>query len=188
MANKKTVALTKEQYLEIIETMHQGSTFFRPNVRIATCLVIEANIGLRIEDVLELRLNNIIRDGDRYRLDLVEQKTKKERTFTVPLQIYQYLELYCLKNGIHPDERIFPIGERNVQKYLKKVADFLGYENIGTHSFRKFFATDIYVKNNYDIMLVQKLLQHSSALNTQKYIGIQSAAIESALQSHVVLL
>lgn len=42
--NKTTVALSKRQYKEIIKTMREGGTGFRPNVRIATALVIEAII------------------------------------------------------------------------------------------------------------------------------------------------
>ena len=38
--NKKTTALTKEQYTEIITTMKQGGCGFRPNERIATALVL----------------------------------------------------------------------------------------------------------------------------------------------------
>jgi hypothetical protein len=36
-----------------------------------------------------------------------------------------------------------------VQKHLKKVCDWLGpgYEDISTHSFRKYFGTEIYYKN-----------------------------------------
>ena len=42
MANKKTIALSKEQYKDIIDTMKQGFTGCRPNNRIATALVLEA--------------------------------------------------------------------------------------------------------------------------------------------------
>ena len=89
MANKKTIALTTEQYNEIIDTMKTGFTGFRSNNRIATALVLEANLGLRISDILKLTLNDIIKDGNRYRLDITEQKTGKKSLFTVPTKIYQ---------------------------------------------------------------------------------------------------
>ncbi len=188
MANKMTVALTKEQYEEIIKTMLEGGSGFRPNQRIATALVLEANLGLRIEDILELRLKDIIKDGSRYRLDIYENKTGKKRTFTVPYEIYLYIENYCMKNGLSPAEKIFPIQERGIQKYLQKVSDYLGYENIGTHSFRKFYATDIYNSNNHNIALVQKLLQHSSASTTQRYINISEKQVEDAIMGHINLI
>lgn len=188
MANKTTVALTKEQYNEIIQSIKVGSYKFKPNDRIATALVLEANLGLRIEDILSLKLTDIIKDGNRYRLNIIEKKTGKKRTFTVPPQIYDYIKTYAKDNGLSPDDLLFPIGERAIQKYLAKVTDYLGYQNIGTHSFRKFFATEIYIQNDYNIVLVQQLLQHSSVSITQKYIGISSELQEKALAAHVNLI
>lgn len=188
--NKKTIALTQEMYQEIIETMRKGFSGCRGNNRIATCLVIEANLGLRISDILNLRLNDIIRDGERYRLDIIEKKTGKKREFTVLNDIYNYIKMFTLENGIKPHEIIFPITERQVQKQLRIVCEYLGeaYTDVSTHSFRKFFATNIYVNNNYNIVIVQRLLQHSSPEITQKYIGIEQKDVEQALQKHSCLL
>ena len=189
--NKKTVALTHEQFTEIIRTMQNGFLNHEPNRRIVTALVVEANLGIRISDIArKLTLSNIIRDGGRYRLDIIEQKTKKKRTFTVPVELYIYLQSYCLENTIAPDEVIFPISERAIQKHLALVCDYLGpdYGNISTHSFRKYFATSIYNNNGKDIALVQRLLQHSSPATTQRYIGIEPERIEKALETHLNLL
>lgn len=186
--NRKTKALTTEEYKQIITTMREGFVGCRPNNRVATALVLEGNLGIRISDILQLRLKDIVKDGERYRLDITEQKTGKVRNFTVPFSIYQYIELYCVKNAISADEKIFPITERAVQKQLKLVCDYLGYDNISTHSFRKYYATEIYKNNDYDIALVQQLLQHASAVTTQRYIGIESKKVENAILAHAKLL
>lgn len=186
--NKRTKALTTEQYREIIQTMKEGFCGCRPNERVATALVLEGNLGIRVSDIVKLRLCDIVRDGDRYRLEITEQKTGKKRVFTVPLVIRQYIENYCLRNGINPNELIFPITERAIQKQLAIVCDYLGYEGISTHSFRKWYATEIYKNNGYDIALVQRLLQHSSAAVTQRYIGIEPQRIERAIEGHANLL
>ena len=93
-----------------------------------------------------------------------------------------------MDNNIPATAKLFPITERAVQKHLQTVCRHLGYDMIGTHSFRKFFATEIYKNNNYNIVLVQQLLQHSSTAVTQRYIGISSAEIEDALQKHIELI
>lgn len=93
--NKKTKALTTEQYKNIIQTMKEGTCGCRPNERIATALVLEGNLGLRISDILKLKLSDIVKDGDRYRLCITEQKTGKQREFTVPLVIQQYIDAFC---------------------------------------------------------------------------------------------
>lgn len=186
--NKKTLALTKEQYTEIINTMRTGFLDHRQNDKIATALVLEANLGLRVSDIVQLRLCDIVKDGDRYRLDIAEKKTGKKRVFTVPTEIYNYIKQYCIDNEIKSSEQIFDITERAVQKHLKLVCDYLGFEGIGTHSFRKFFATNIYQNNDYNIILVQELLQHSSPSITQRYIGISSKDLEQALQENINLI
>ena len=186
--NKKTKALTTDQYKEIIQTMREGFCGCRPNDRVATALVLEGNLGLRISDIIKLRPCDIVKDGDRFRLEVVEQKTGKSRVFTVPLLIQQYIENYCLRNGIRRNDLIFPITERAVQKQLKIVCDYLEMEGVSTHSFRKWYATEIYNKNDHDIALVQRLLQHSSASTTQRYIGIEPQRIEQAIQNHAQLL
>lgn len=192
MPNKKTIALTTQQYEIIIKTIKEGfavdGKVFRSNNRIATILVLEANLGLRIGDVLALTLHSIIKDGDRYRLNIIEDKTDKQRAFTVPLDIYNYIKMYCLENNIKSNARIFDLSDRAIQKQLKLVCDYLGFENISTHSFRKYFATQIYINNNYNIALVRQLLQHSNTSITQKYIGISTQEVENALNNHIKLL
>ena len=52
----------------------------------------------------------------------------------------------------------------------------------------KWYATEIYRSNGYDIALVQRLLQHSSAATTQRYIGIEPQRIEKAIEGHAELI
>lgn len=191
--NKRTVALATEQYKKIIKTKMSGfvdedQNIVKPNRRIATALTLEANLGLRIGDILKLRLSDIIRDSDRYRLDIIEEKSGKKREFTVPLEIYAYIQNYALENNIRTTAKLFEISERAVNKHLQKVCKYLNLDGIGSHSFRKFFATTIYNNNRHNINLVRVLLQHSSIATTQRYIGIQSEEIEEALQKHVHLI
>ena len=136
-------ALTTPQYQTIIRTIKTGRGSLRANPRIATALVAEANLGMRIGDVLKLRLTDIVRDGGRYRLNVTEEKTGKKRTFSVPDEVYNFLKTYAEDQSIPDGGYLFPISVRAVQKHLKAVCDILGYDNVSTHSFRKWYATDI---------------------------------------------
>ena len=98
--NKKTVALTNEQYEKIIETIRNGficsdGHIVKPNYRIATVLSLEANLGLRISDILQLRLSAIIHDGNRYRLNIVEKKTKKNQFKSFQMKENENGEIIC---------------------------------------------------------------------------------------------
>lgn len=190
--NKTTVALSNEQYIEIIQTIQNGFMCedghkVKPNKRIATALILEANLGLRISDILSLRLSSIIKDGNRYRLNIVEKKSKLKREFTVPIDVVVFIQNYALENNINPNAKLFDISERTIQNHLQLVCDHLGYENVSTHSFRKFFASSIYMNNGYNLELVRVLLQHSSIVTTQRYIGLQNKTIEAALRNHIKL-
>ncbi len=180
--NRTTLALTDEQFETIISTIRSGYDTHRPNRKLATILILQGNMGLRISDILRLTLESIVEDGSRYRFDIVEKKTSKQRTFTVPNELYTIMQEYALDNRMTRQQRLFPITERSVQKSLKEVVEHLGYTRIGTHSFRKYFATRAY-NQNHNIELVRRLLQHSYVSTTQRYIGISDAEIEDTLQS-----
>lgn len=122
MPGKTTIACTSEQYNTLITLIYEGvGNSIQPNPRVATALVVEANTGLRIGDILTLRLNDIIKDGNRYRFNITEKKTGKKRTFTVPNSVYDYLKEYCDKFEIGYSSVMFPITERFVQKHLAKI-------------------------------------------------------------------
>ena len=83
---------------------------------------------------------------------------------------------------------MFPVANRAIQKQFALVCEYWGYEGISTHSFRKWYATEIYKNNGYDTALVQHLLQHSCTAVTQRYIGIEPQRIEKAIEGHSELL
>ena len=170
--NKKTVALTEEQYKLIITTIRQGficsdGHIVKPNNRVATALSLEANLGLRISDILHLRLSDIIRDGDRYRLNIIEQKTQKRREFTVPTDIYIYIQSYALENNIHPNAKLFDISERAVTKHLKLTCDYLELKGIGSHSFRKY--TTATFLNSYNPKIYRTTIAWDWGCTTKAY-------------------
>ena len=102
--NKRTRAIDEDTYKLIIATMKNGFTHegvqYKPNERIATVLVLEYNLGLRVGDILQLKVDSFVKDGSRYRLDMYEQKTNKYSNFTVPNEVYQFVLDYAYKNHI----------------------------------------------------------------------------------------
>ena len=191
--NVKTKALDKEQYELIILTIRNGFTYdngkeFKPNNRLASALVVQANLGVRISDILKLTLSDIVYESGRYRLDIVEQKTGKVRDFPIPDGLYTFLKNYASENHINQRARLFPVCERALQKQLAIVAEYLGIDGLSTHSFRKFYGTEIYYANDCDIELVRRLYQHSSIAVTQRYIGVTSKRLEEAINNHLCLV
>lgn len=190
--NYKCRSLTTDEFKKIITAIKKGfiykDTHVHPNERMAAILTIESNLGLRISDVLNLRLSDIVKDGERYRLSVIEIKTKKPRNFTVPAEVYNYLQTYAYENNISKDGRLFNVGKRAVQQHLGKACRYLGLHGISTHSFRKYFATQVYIESGYNVELVRELLQHSSVTTTQRYIGVGTKEIEEALKKRVLII
>lgn len=192
MANKRTRAVSEEEFFLLLDTINNGfitkdGKRVHGNPQISMILTLQGNLGLRISDCINLKLSDIVKDAGRYRLNIAEKKTGKKREFTIPEEVYNYILRYMLEMGIKPNQRLFSIGVRAVQKHLKITADYLGLEGIGTHSLRKFFCTQIYNNNQFNIEICRVLMQHSSNLVTQRYIGLQPRLVEQALQNHVKL-
>ena len=186
-----TKTLTNEQFTEILETVksgyfHNGKNH-KPNERLAVILTLQANLGMRIGDILHLRLSNIVKDGTHYRLDVTEEKTGKKRAYIVPQEVYNFVENYCTQNKISPYRSIFELTERAVQKSIKEVTEYLSLSEISTHSFRKFAACRIYETSGYDIEVTREFLQHSDVGITQRYIKRTRPQLEAAILSSVCL-
>lgn len=187
-----TLAVNQDSYNRIIETIKDGYTgrdgiAHRPAPHMACCLIIQANLGCRIGDILHLSLSSLVRDGDHYRLDIVEQKTGKARRHQVPEPVYNYIRDYCTTNSINPERRIFQFSERAVQKALKAATEFLDISKTSTHSFRKFAGQQVYKNSGNDIEVAREFYQHSSLTVTQAYIACSSERLTQAINSSVSL-
>lgn len=181
MAGKKTRALTQDEFFKLVETLQKGGYEYndrgvirvaRPNDEVATMVVVQANIGVRICDLVSLKPKSILVDGEDYMLDIVEKKTGKLRNYVADEMLVNIIKDYYEKNEIGEDEFIFNMTERNAQIRIKAAAEHLKYKNVSTHSIRKYFATNMYELSNHDLVLVSRLLLHSDTKTTLRYIGI----------------
>lgn len=166
--------------LDGFEYEHEGvARVFRPNHHVAMALQLQATLGLRIGDILDLTLSKF-KNG---KLEVTESKTKKLQYRDVSSEVVNKVYSYAIDNNIKGNDKLFKIGVRAIQKQLKIVTDHLGLTNISTHSFRKLYATLIYEDSNYNIELVKELLNHSSIKTTQEYIRVTQNDINKASSS-----
>src|SRR5699024_5700443 len=163
-------------------TLEDKEKVFRPNTQIALILSLQANMGLRIGDILSLKLSNF--KGNR--LQIREDKTDKLQYREINPAITNMIMEYALENNIKKSDDLFKITPRAVQKQLKIICDYLELENISTHSFRKMYATNQYEANNNNIELVKELLNHSSIATTQRYIRVSQKEINKASKSYFI--
>lgn len=91
----KTRVINIEEYKAILTTIDAGFEYkvngadkkFSPNQRVKLALMLEGNLGIRISDIVNLTLKSFRNNGTNMVLDIIEEKTGKNRTFTVPKEI-----------------------------------------------------------------------------------------------------
>ena len=185
-----TRPLEVNEYKKIIELLNNGFTYtegdkeksFRPNQQIAIALTLQANLGHRLGDVLELKVSSF--KGDK--LEIREDKTDKLQYRAINPSITNLVKDYAIDNNLSKQDKLFNIGVRGVQKQLKIICNYLELENISTHSFRKMYATLQYEANNHNLELIKELLNHSSVATTQRYIRVSQEAINQASSSFII--
>ena len=67
-------------------------------------------------------------------------------------------------------------------RYIKKVAEELGIDNFGMHSFRKTFGY-FYYQETKDIVKLMQIFNHSSQQVTRRYIGLTQDEIDESLEN-----
>lgn len=186
MGNICTLAVSEDDYRTIINTLEHGYVHkgisHRPNHRVAMAAKLEYATGMRISDIVKMRQKDIVRDGNRYRLDLTEQKTGKKRTFRISNAVYDAIDEYCAKHKITSDKPIIGTSTYAIQKQLKYVSEYLGIERFNTHSLRKSSAYRVYQLTNRDIVATQMYLNHSSPMVTSRYLSSCGAVLDDALE------
>ena len=172
--------ITMDEYKLIIQTIYEGGCGFRPTPTIALLAQMQASCGLRINDCLRVRLKDIYKSEDNhYRIKIKEQKTGKYRDTIFYADLYFQLSEYCVEHGRKKDEPIFDLTSRAVSKYLKKVTEYLDLDGVGTHSFRKLFATELFRQT--DLLTTSMALLHSNINTTVRYLA-KNPHLDSALE------
>ena len=189
MGEYTTRACSDTEFKEIITMIRTGYTDndgipHKPNDQVADILVLEANLGCRIGDIVNLKHSDFVCDNGIWKITIVEEKTDKKRVFIVPKQVKKFIN----KINYGQEGKLFSIKKHAVWKQLRAVTDTLGLDNISTHSLRKKIAQDMYESSGHDIELVCEFLQHESTTTTRRYLRRSSEKLEKAIENAVTLL
>lgn len=167
--------------------------------------IVGINFGLRVSDLRQLRFAHLINDNLTFKssFPIFEQKTrntrkhKRNRYITINAAVRQAVYTYldntpgvCLSDYLfrsesnHGGSKNEPIHRNSVDRILKGLAKDLDLNiQMSTHTLRKTFAYHQMVMSNNDprkLLLLQKMMGHSSAAQTLDYIGITGEEIEEA--------
>ena len=167
--------------------------------------IVGINFGLRVSDLRMLRFSNLINDNLIFKdsFAVFEKKTrktrkrKKNRYITINHAVVEAVTLYlehtdgvCLSDFMFRSEsnrgknKNEPLSANSIDRILKGVAADLDLNvKISTHTLRKTFCYHQMVMSHNDsrkLLLLQKMLNHSSPAQTLDYIGITTEEIDEA--------
>lgn len=167
--------------------------------------IVGINFGLRVSDLRVLRFSNLINDNLTFKdsFAVFEQKTrntrkrKKNRYITINTAVVEAVTLYLEHTeNVTLSDYMFrsvsnrggnlnePLSNKSIDRILKGIAADLDLSvKMSTHTLRKTFCYHQMVMSHNDsrkLLLLQKMLGHSSPAQTLDYIGITSEEIDEA--------
>lgn len=144
------------------------------------------NTGLRISDILNLKISDIKRT-----IELTEQKTGKIKRFQLSDSFYdeliQYIKSYCRGEWLFPSKTGEPLSYAQAYKIIKTAGKKAGVDDIGTHTMRKTFGYYAYNVLKVPIAYIMEALNHSSESHTLRYIGITEDVMNDTVYGKMVL-
>jgi site-specific recombinase XerD len=131
--------------------------------------------GLAYIDLKNLRMQNIVREGDRYWIRTKRQKSginSNVPLMHLPLEIIK--SLHPDISAAHPETSVLPVtSNQNLNDALKKIAAQCNIaKDLTFHIARHTFATTVTLSNGVPIESVSKMLGHRRIATTQHYAKI----------------
>lgn len=193
-----------------LDDIYQISKYLIQNKRYRDNMlfIVGINFGLRASDLRMLRFSNLINDNFTYKdnFPVFEKKTrntrkrKKNRYITINTAVIEAVTLYLQNTpNVSLSDYMFrsesnrgvnenkPLAIQSIDRILKGIARDLNINvKMSTHTLRKTFCYHQMVMSNNDsrkLLLLQKMLNHSSPAQTLDYIGITTEEIEEAYKN-----
>ena len=163
-------------------------------MRNRTMLEVLYGCGLRVTELINLRISNLFLDVDFVK---VIGKGDKERLVPIGSQAIKYIDLYKNQIRVHVpvqkgEEDFLFLNRRgkglrrmHVFRVIKEAAAKIGLKkSISPHTFRHSFATHL-IEGGADLRAVQEMLGHASITTTEIYTHLDRDFLRSTvLQFH----
>lgn len=151
------------------------------NLKHKAILFLTYSSGLRVGEVVRLKLNDI--DSDRMLIHVVQGKGRKDRYTVLSEVALTVLREYA--RDYKPSVWLFQgeeankhITERTVQRIFENAKEKVGIrKKVSVHSLRHSFATHL-LEGGIDLRYIQELLGHQSSKTTEIYTHVTQKSIK----------
>lgn len=167
---------SRREYLTIEELNQLAATECDQPI-IKRAALFSALTGMRHVDIQKLKWKEVVKDGDHWRVNFTQQKTKGVEYTPISEQAY----LLC-GDRLDGDRLVFEglPSPSWISKPLERWIKSAGItKHITFHCFRHTFAT-LQLANGTDIYTVSKMLGHTNVRTTQIYTKVVDKKKESA--------
>lgn len=187
LAKKLPEVLSHEEITIMIESIDLSH---KSGERDKTIMMLMYGCGLRVSELISLKINNLYFDEGFVR---VTGKGEKERLIPIGgktiRQVQYYLQYY--RNSIKTDEsnNVLILNQRGrsisrvyVFKLVKKLAELAKIRKVvSPHTLRHSFAT-VLIEAGADLRAVQQMLGHESITTTEIYTHLDKAYLKTVIE------
>lgn len=154
-----------------------------PNLKHNTILKLIYGMGLRISEIINLKIKDI--DSVNMQVFIERAKGKKDRYVNLPESILEQLRTYYKE--YRPKEYLFEgqyggqYTTRSVQQFFRNALKKAKIQKkLGVHSLRHSFATHL-LENGTDIRFIQELLGHNNIKTTLLYTHVTDISLRKII-------
>ncbi len=165
--NSKNHYLTKSEVLRLFEQLKQQG--LRDYVIGATLVLL----GIRVSELISIRWSHFHTDPEGASMWLtICGKGDKEREVKVPHMLWTLLQAYgATRPGqTGPDDKLFPLSVRMVEKIIKKAREQCGLEKKATPHWLRHTNATLALLRGASLQQVQESLGHTHINTTQRYL------------------
>ncbi|MGE0289771.1 MAG: tyrosine-type recombinase/integrase [Bradyrhizobium sp.] len=179
---KLPVVLSREEVSRLIAAA--------PGVKYQTALSVAYGAGLRVSEIVRLRVADI--DSQRMTLRVEQGKGRKDRYAMLPPLLLQRLRCWWTaakaQGGIRADGWLFPgrdpmlpMSTRQLNRVVHEAADRAGIaKRVAMHTLRHSFATHL-LEQKVDIRIIQVLLGHKKLETTSMYAQVATEVLREVI-------
>lgn len=164
------------------------------NYRDKLLFIMGINSGLRVQDILALKVSDVkdVKIGER--ITLVEKKTRKSNVLIINTEIRSALDEYLSHANLQEHHFLFksrkgrnsPLTTYAVTMLVQQWCDELRIDgNYGAHTLRKTWCYHQRKTFGVSWELLAKRLNHASPSITRRYLGIAPEEVEEILMNSI---
>lgn len=159
------------------------------NVRDAAVIELLLQTGIRLSELTRLKIDDIDLDEENSFVRVTGSRGREERILPLNAKASEALKFYLAERSNTQNTSLFlnrfddQLGERGVQKMLKKYLKDAGLENVGIHTLRHTFGTQHAIKGT-NIKTLKEVMGHKDLRSTSVYISLAREVVTREMQKN----